>query len=189
MWVWTLVGCPYRSEYYDEAAAWEVCIAGEDFEEMLDPFAGTEIFETYTFDSSDAAAVFIVFHPAIDSECDELVEPTCRLAFDGRDVFVESTGEIRFHKDRTDCTEPPEAAVASCTTPPLDDGRWTFHYADLTWQFDVPGTLNTPCQLNETSSCASVPLPPWGPLALASALFLRRRRRPEHADRRSAADR
>lgn len=153
MWAWTLLGCPYRSELYDEFSAAEICVADAAFEDGLDPWVGVTPTPPVDFEVNDEATVYVFFHHAL-SECDEVFQKTCRIAFDGNDAFIESTAEVRFHKDRTDCDGPITPAYASCETPPLDEGSWTFHYDELKFQVEVPGTLSIPCEPVDEPGCS-----------------------------------
>lgn len=169
-----LLACNYREVTYLEGDASELCIAPAGYVIDEAQWEGVMPNDEVTYEGLNGVTVMVLFHHAL-SECDEFIDPTCRVSFDGNEVLVESTAAIRFHKDRRDCDGRIVPAIASCETPPLEEGSYTFHHGDASISLLVPSTNTVACKpVDEGNGCSTAPA---GGLAVAlGALALRRRR-------------
>ncbi len=170
-----LVACNYREVTYLEGDAAELCIAPAGFEVDADSWDGVMPKDEVVYDALKGVKVMVVFHHAL-SECDEFLDPTCRVSFDGNDIFVESSGTIRFHKDRRDCDTRIVPAIASCDTPPLEEGSYAFHHGAASVNLLVPSTNTVECQpVDEGNGCSTAPIGGLA-VALGALAWLRRRK-------------
>ncbi len=178
--MWLLLACGYRTVAYGDGSASEVCVVGDTFDTQFEDWTGTLPTPEVEFSSFGGARVLVFFHHAI-SECDEVAASDCRIAFDGNDAFIEASATINFHKDRTDCDGTIRPAFATCDSPSLDDGEWTFHYDDLTIPITVPGSPSFPCVTPTLATCATTSgTAAWPSMLVPFALWLRRRRFKAH---------
>jgi hypothetical protein len=85
----------------------------------------------------------VAFEPCLSSSCDTNRMAECDVAVEGDTIVVSSTGS--FDRMRGSCTKDCGSLTATCSSPPLPEGRYTVVYGLGEMLIELPSTLADPC--------------------------------------------